>query len=225
MFAYFQMEYSSGICLNCYNSVESFHEFFERVHAAQKNWKQFIVDKDAILQPSTKSSSTQTCEILESRNSSECERIVYDQIITEREQFLNNEQGDTSKVFPKAKCKKLKTESESGQSEKLLKEISEFDYNCDNSSSESLAKTKKTKLSKARQISDEIEKKMVEFYNIKCEKCEDLPFTDFKMLNKHYSTVHNTQGYIKCCKRNIRANDKSYLRSHMFKHLQPDTCR
>lgn len=85
-------------------------------------------------------------------------------------------------------------------------------------------KTLKTS-EKLKKVSNEIEKKMLEFYNIKCEKCEGFKFTSFKMLSKHYTTVHNTQGYIKCCKRNIRVNDKYYLRSHMFKHLQPDICR
>lgn len=163
----------SQLCWDCSNSIENFHKFYEKVHAAQKNYSNYLINKKKEL----------------------------DIKFTETKNYLNCNDNPTNSFLQKE------------ENENIVPNKNK----CNG--------TKKSKMSKLKTIIDETETKMLEFYNIKCEKCEDNNFSSFKMLNKHYISIHNTQGYIKCCKRNIRVNDKYYLRNHMLKHLQPETCR
>ncbi|KAL0274937.1 UNVERIFIED_CONTAM: hypothetical protein PYX00_002953 [Menopon gallinae] len=181
-YLFIKMEQNSvALCVNCYNSLEDFHRFYEGVHSAQKKFH-------ALQKAEAQAVPVKTITQANRSDSESYDNKVYDDLY--------------------ANCDSSRTDEEK---EDVPDEKAETD--------------KPAKRGKLKEVLTDIEKKMMEFYNIKCEKCKDVKFSSFKMLSRHYSTVHNTQGYIKCCKRNIRVNDKSYLRSHMLRHLEPDSCR
>lgn len=177
---------SVALCVNCYNSLEDFHKFYEGVHSAQKKFHSLQkLESEAV--------PLKTIALPNKSNSEVCDNKVYEALYVDCDVIDSGGTGDGD-----AKGREAGEKSETDKPAKRVK---------------------------VKEVLTDIEKKMVEFYNIRCEKCKDVKFSSFKMLSRHYSTVHNTQGYIKCCKRNIRVNDKSYLRSHMLRHLEPDSCR
>ncbi|KAK6627704.1 hypothetical protein RUM44_010183 [Polyplax serrata] len=200
-YLHIKMEYSSnGICLSCFNSIEAFHEFYRRVHDAHRNLQQSLMP---VRKQVDKELSTETFKTEEDSPNN----------ITQVKEVIRDSSNTIGFMNVDNQTENICTKAEKHTPEESFKKT---DYD----------KSKRTsKMLMKEGVCSDIEQKMLNFYNIKCEKCEDSEFTSFKMLSRHYRTVHNKQGYIKCCKRNIRVNDKYYLRNHMFKHLQPDSCR
>lgn len=67
--------------------------------------------------------------------------------------------------------------------------------------------------------------KIREFFDLKCNICSsgDDKFQTFKEFKKHYSSVHKTNGYLKCCGRTLHL--RCNVLEHLQYHLNPDAYR
>ncbi|XP_050075053.1 transcription factor grauzone-like [Anopheles maculipalpis] len=85
--------------------------------------------------------------------------------------------------------------------------------------SDSLQRTasqKKISSTKRQQPTDETNKRLQEFYDMKCELCEE-KLESFTALKNHYYKQHQVQGYIKCCGRTF--NSRYRLLEHLSYHV------
>lgn len=62
-----------------------------------------------------------------------------------------------------------------------------------------------------------------EYFNMKCDICNDIEFTTFAETRQHYRNVHKISGYLKCCSR--RFHRRYTLLNHIHYHLNPDAYR
>ncbi|XP_035904949.1 transcription factor grauzone-like [Anopheles stephensi] len=69
---------------------------------------------------------------------------------------------------------------------------------------------------KRQQPTDETNKRLQEFYDMKCELCEER-LESFTALKNHYYKQHQVQGYIKCCGRTFHSRYR--LLEHLSYHV------
>ncbi|XP_052896009.1 transcription factor grauzone-like [Anopheles moucheti] len=75
---------------------------------------------------------------------------------------------------------------------------------------------KKTVSTRRCQPSEETNQRLQEFYDMKCELCED-KLESFTTLKNHYFKQHGVQGYIKCCGRTFHSRYR--LLEHVSYHV------
>uniref|UniRef100_A0A182QVB5 C2H2-type domain-containing protein n=1 Tax=Anopheles farauti TaxID=69004 RepID=A0A182QVB5_9DIPT len=63
---------------------------------------------------------------------------------------------------------------------------------------------------------DETNQRLREFYDMKCELCDE-KLDSFTALKNHYYKQHQVQGYIKCCERTFHSRYR--LLEHLSKHV------
>lgn len=63
-----------------------------------------------------------------------------------------------------------------------------------------------------------------DYFDMKCELCEGVTFSDLTQAKSHYFQEHNiVRGYIKCCE--LKIKNFSELQEHIKWHSDPEIFR
>ncbi|XP_049297236.1 transcription factor grauzone-like [Anopheles funestus] len=85
-----------------------------------------------------------------------------------------------------------------------------------NDAKQGTAQPKKNSTTRRCQPTEETNKRLQEFYDMKCELCEE-KLESFTALKNHYFKQHGVQGYIKCCGRTFHSRYR--LLEHVSYHV------
>lgn len=58
------------------------------------------------------------------------------------------------------------------------------------------------------------------FFSMRCDICDDTPFSSFQHAKQHYKSVHGVTGYLVCCnKKFVKAKT---VDNHLQWHINPE---
>ncbi len=98
------------------------------------------------------------------------------------------------------------------------------DSGADDNEQDTLPPKTKKKYKKHPSSKQEAENAQIrEFFNMKCELCDDHEFGTLVEAMEHYGIVHKTRGYLTCCRRKFWL--RYQIMEHINIHINPDTYR
>lgn len=209
------------LCGICIESIETFHEFYERIQSVYKG-------------SSTLSLSEQhRGHLSPDNNGDDSSRISFqdgDQFPDNWEVLSDYYSLEEEKEIP---CKINESKSKDNR------EITEESVDSDESYKPALKRPKtdgvfsrrtsfhRRKLApKTAHKVEAVERVLGQYYSaVTCPLCQDETFT-LKTLDQHFQQFHEEEkSFILCCKKKFPLEDKFRLKRHLKIHLDPESCR
>lgn len=191
------------MCKICWNSVQEFHVFLERIEEAQKKWKPkghcgidanvknegINLEATEILYPITKSEIKEEKE--ERMHEDDSPRNLAESCIDVVKDSCSSTSSSEEYIVAKPKRKRIRKK-----------------------------KSDPIKVKENKEKMDKEDQEIRDFYAMICEFCTSEVFGNITEAREHYRLKHKQIGYLKCCDRKFF--NRPRLMDHIALHKNPD---
>ncbi|XP_058120020.1 zinc finger protein OZF-like [Anopheles ziemanni] len=216
--------FPSAVCLECEEKVEQFHSYHEQVkHNQDRLW---AIQKEECfeqvkVEPNIEVDFSSFELPFEEKGSTETTDDKLNEVPVKLEEPCDNDTDTTDfEVIPDESAEETETKSDKPQQNQRMrrKKLHQHVRSGKIERKRSIGKAidEKKPVRKKFCATDETNRRLREFYDMKCEICGQQQ-DSFTTLKIHYHQQHNTRGYIKCCGRMF--NSRYRLLEHLSYHV------